>query len=447
MQRWTISAAALASVIATATVAADTFLRAPLGDAPNGGSSAQSLEPGHFESRGRNLNSFEAVQDTGLEAARAHLEAGANDAAVEGYRAAVARIQTDPGYGDMALVAALTGLGTALLRTGDESDGIATLEHAVQVSRRAGGLFNLAQLESLETLASVHAEAGRFEVADSLYRYIVQIHVQHYGAEDAKTAAAITTLAAFKRGAGHYLDARTLYRRAISMIERHRGPSAPELIAPLAGLADVYRREALGMVDFEPAPETISAADKAAVLTRSDLLSAGARKHAYNRRLHPAGLRTLNRALKIAQRRIDEVDPPTYHALLVQTGDWLLLARKASRAMRQYERALEIEAEAKLKAEALDQVVPIYLAVPTAATRHKWLPPEAVHETYTEIEFTVSETGSVEDARVVDSNASDADNRAALRAFHHSIYRPRFVGGAPVETRGVRHRFVFRKRM
>jgi protein TonB len=54
------------------------------------------------------------------------------------------------------------------------------------------------------------------------------------------------------------------------------------------------------------------------------------------------------------------------------------------------------------------------------------------------VEFTITGTGSVKDAKVVDSKPSNIFNDAALKAISRWRYNPKIENGQPVERVGVR---------
>lgn len=59
------------------------------------------------------------------------------------------------------------------------------------------------------------------------------------------------------------------------------------------------------------------------------------------------------------------------------------------------------------------------------------------------LELTVTETGSVKDARVLSYEPSEIFNRAAINAALKFKYKPRVVNGKPIEVRGVRYKVTF----
>ena len=64
-------------------------------------------------------------------------------------------------------------------------------------------------------------------------------------------------------------------------------------------------------------------------------------------------------------------------------------------------------------------------------------------EGYVDLEFTVTETGTVRDP-VVSFSTSSLFERAALRAVLKFKYKPRVVDGVPVEVPGVKTRITFK---
>jgi protein TonB len=54
------------------------------------------------------------------------------------------------------------------------------------------------------------------------------------------------------------------------------------------------------------------------------------------------------------------------------------------------------------------------------------------------VEFTITGTGSVKDAKVVDAKPATIFNDAALKAIGRWRYNPKVENGQPVERRGVR---------
>ncbi len=60
------------------------------------------------------------------------------------------------------------------------------------------------------------------------------------------------------------------------------------------------------------------------------------------------------------------------------------------------------------------------------------------------LEFTVTKTGAVINANVLEYEPSTIFNRAAVNAALKFKYKPRVVNGEPIEVRGVLHKITFR---
>jgi protein TonB len=64
-------------------------------------------------------------------------------------------------------------------------------------------------------------------------------------------------------------------------------------------------------------------------------------------------------------------------------------------------------------------------------------------EGWVEVEFTVTEVGSISEPTILRSHPSGIFDRAALRAIERWKYEPKIVDGQPVSRPGVRNRFRF----
>jgi len=62
---------------------------------------------------------------------------------------------------------------------------------------------------------------------------------------------------------------------------------------------------------------------------------------------------------------------------------------------------------------------------------------------WVEVEFQISKTGSVKNARVLKAQPSGVFDRAALRAIRKWKYKPQIENGVPVEAHGVTVRLKF----
>jgi protein TonB len=65
-------------------------------------------------------------------------------------------------------------------------------------------------------------------------------------------------------------------------------------------------------------------------------------------------------------------------------------------------------------------------------------------EGWVDVEFTVTEVGSISEPTILHSHPSGIFNRAALRAIERWKYEPKVVDGQPVSRPGMRNRFRFK---
>ena len=65
-------------------------------------------------------------------------------------------------------------------------------------------------------------------------------------------------------------------------------------------------------------------------------------------------------------------------------------------------------------------------------------------EGYVIMEFTITETGSVTNIKVVEANPPGMFDRAAIRAMERWKYKPKVVDGKPVPRHGVRNQLTFK---
>ena len=96
--------------------------------------------------------------------------------------------------------------------------------------------------------------------------------------------------------------------------------------------------------------------------------------------------------------------------------------------------------------EPLSFPVRVYYPTPSQATRNVQLPADQVDERFVAVQFTVTDDGEVEDAKITEANGTQRESADALAAIRAARFRPQFVNGEPVKTTGMTNREVFRTR-
>jgi TonB family protein len=135
---------------------------------------------------------------------------------------------------------------------------------------------------------------------------------------------------------------------------------------------------------------------------------------------------------------------------LIQLGDWYQVKHQSEKALPYYRRAAAlVPKDSEPAAEAVAPLsfpVRVYYPLPPLAMRNRQLSPSEIEEKFVSVQFTVTGSGEVQDAKVIEQNGSQRQASEALEAIRASRYRPKFVNGEPVDTEGVVNREVFKIR-
>jgi tetratricopeptide (TPR) repeat protein len=93
---------------------------------------------------------------------------------------------------------------------------------------------------SLNNLAMVFSELGRYVEAEPLYKRSVAIYEQALGPDHINVANSVNNLALLYQAQGRYTDAEPLYQRSLAIREKALGPDHPDVAASLNNLAELY---------------------------------------------------------------------------------------------------------------------------------------------------------------------------------------------------------------
>lgn len=378
----------------------------------------------------------------------AHLGAGDYVSAEAAYGEALQLAEAFGGVMSAAQLDPLRGLGYTYAASGRHAEAAPLLDRALIVARRNFGLFDPGQQGVLRQLAASLTKLGRGEEAERHMLYLLRIAQQTYGRSDPKLVPTLCIVGEWYARTGNFGVARETYRRAIDIVERKLGRSNMAAVEPLQGLARTYTQELF-----------YSTLGLRTSRARTSMPSedAGAERQAINPRyLSSEGEKALDHALRILDAA---PNPPLemHVETLIQAGDWRQIKHEPDEALPFYRRAAALlhshsvaapgETERKDERSALLQFpVRLYYPAPRLAARNLTLSEELAEETFVEIEFTVTQDGSVRDARIVDSNGGGRQEAETLEAVSAARYRPRFENGEPVDTEAVKDRQVFKSR-
>jgi TonB family protein len=312
------------------------------------------------------------------------------------------------------------------------------LERALIIGRRSYGLFDPSQQGMLRQLASSLTHEGRLEDAEKQILYLQRIGEQAYGKRDPRMSPVLCMIGNWYVDTGKFQLGRDRFREAMALVERKLGKNDPALVEPLRSLARSYTQEIFFMTQgFAPAQERT-------------LEFQGVEPKVMNPKyISSDGEKALERALALLDARPDTT-PMQLTETLIQLGDWFQLKHQPEKALAHYRRAAGVVASMSSPspefAAALTFPVRIYYPLPPLAMRNRQLSRDQVEEKYVSVEFTVTGTGDVQDAKVIEQNGTSRQASETLEAIRASRFRPKFVDGEPVDTQGVVNREVFKTR-
>lgn len=369
----------------------------------------------------------------------AQLSGGDKVSAEATYREALQIVDSQGGAASPALVDPLRGLGYSLAMLDRHREAIPYLERALIIGRRSYGLFDPSQQGMLRQLASSLTHEGRIEDAEKQILYLQRIGEQTYGKRDPRMAPVLCMIGNWYVDTGNFQLGRDRFREAMALVERKLGKNDPALVEPLRSLGRSYVQEIYFMTQGFPSLQE-----------RTPLDMQGVEPKAINPKyISSDGEKALERALALLDARPDTT-PTLLTETLLQLGDWYQLKHQPEKALVHYRRAATVVASmsepSPEAAAALSFPVRIYYPLPPLAMRNRQLSPEQIDEKYVAVEFTVTDTGDVQDAKVIEQNGTSRQASEALEAIRAARFRPKFVDGEPVDTQGVVNREVFKTR-
>jgi TonB family protein len=270
--------------------------------------------------------------------------------------------------------------------------------------------------------------------------YLQRVGERAYGERDPRMAPLLCVIGDWYVDTGNFMLGRDRFRDAMSIVERKLGKNDPALVQPLRGLARSYVQEIYFVSHgFQPLQERT-------MLDPTSIEPKGINP----KYISSDGERALQRALAILDAR-----PDTTAALmtdtLLQFGDWYQIKHQPEKALVFYRRAATLTASMdptspEAAVAPLSFPVRVYYPMPPLAMRNRQLAPEQIDEKFVSVQFTVTGSGDVEDAKVIEQNGTQRQASEALEAIRASRYRPKFANGEPVDTQGVVMREVFKMR-
>jgi TonB family protein len=369
----------------------------------------------------------------------AQLSSGDKAGAEPSYREALQITEMHFGAASANMLDPLRGLGYTLALLERHQEAIPYLERSLVIGRRSFGLFDMAQQGVLRQLAASLTQTGKVIDAEKHMLYLQRIGERTYGESDPRMSPLLCIIGDWYVDTGNFMLGRDRYRLALQIVERKLGKNDAALVEPLRSTARSYMQEIFFFTQgFQPLQER----------TPLDFQGNGEPKGVNPKYLNNDGEKALERALAILDARPDTT-PLLLGDTLIQLGDWHQLKHQPDKALVYYRRAATVVASmttTDAAAAPLSFPVRIYYPLPPLAMRNRQLTPEQTEEKFVAVQFTVTGSGDVQDAKVIEQNGTTRQASEALQAIRASRFRPKFVNGEPVETEGLINREVFKTR-
>jgi CHAT domain-containing protein/tetratricopeptide (TPR) repeat protein len=160
------------------------------------------------------------------------------DRAEQLYLRAIAIYEKAHAPENASVASALYGLASTYTNRGQFARAETLLRRALAIFEKASaGRDDFFTVLTLNNLAAVLKEQGRYEEAEPLYLRSLAAQETLFGAEGQTVATALTNLAALYREKGEYLRAEPLLRRALAAQEKTLGPAHADVAVTLNQLA------------------------------------------------------------------------------------------------------------------------------------------------------------------------------------------------------------------
>ena len=117
------------------------------------------------------------------------------------------------------------------------------LNTAIFIGKKALGKDHPDVAASLNSLAGLYRQQGKYEQAEPLYQRSLPILEKALGKDHPGVATSLNNLAGLYKSQGKYEQAEPLYQRSLSILEKALGEEHPDVAASLNNLAELYRQQ------------------------------------------------------------------------------------------------------------------------------------------------------------------------------------------------------------
>ncbi len=370
-------------------------------------------------------------------------------------QALISQLESKHGAYHSSLRQAFQDLGALEKKQGNYLKAIAAYEKALHISKVDTGVHDLAQLELVEILISLYSETRDWSGLGEKLHYLLWIHRRNFDAEDDRLVAMIERVGlwymqAYRFHSGgeavsYLVKADDLFNEAIDVITTQYGERARQLV-------NLYHSSAT--VNYQIANDV----NDVFVLSHRDIREAmipnkraspyvkevAVREYYFNQSFHK-GKRSLEAVIDIHKSGLPGSVVEFAQALVYQ-GDYYLSLNKKWNAMRNYKKAYNILLEHKAGEQSLIAIFGEPRRVEPFTIPGNNAPVWGT-ETYVDSIVNIPINGWPRDIVITASNPQNDENlnKRGKHAVAATRFRPRFEEGKPVDTEGIKLRYVFRR--
>lgn len=348
------------------------------------------------------------------------------------YQDSISEIESRGGAFAAGIDEQLLGLGQFLQRRGRHQEAVEIFKRGVHIARINGGLYSNAQIPLLRAEIRSLRALQDYDAVDDRQRYLYRVERRSIG-EGGAFANALMRQGDWQRDAflleiddpdaapQRLIIMWDVYRLALNRLIEMHGSQAPELVPALEGMLTSQYMIA-GYRGYENAHTTVDS-QRLSVYT----------KQAYER-----GKGVL-RALMEVHATNNGDDPVQRSRDLLRLGDWSWWFTSRRDAEQAYQEAWAVAMSADETGDLAHQLFAEPVALPAVKDLDNLPEPGGDPNDDLVVEFTVSETGRVEDfERLKEPDVEfDVAMSRLLRRIQRTRFRPRMVDGEPVETEGI----------
>ena len=354
--------------------------------------------------------------------ATVHFKLGNFAQAIENYRRSLNILQAKSTIADKAQIRPLHGLGISLLGARDPEQAVVALKRAADLSRNTGGLYNIGQIEFIDSLIEAYAATGRWPEADKESEYALRVEEAAYGRNSPKLLPRLDKLARWYEAQRRYTSERNVYERSLTILNRSGTANDPRRVAPLRGIARSFRLEAFYGVE---------GADNSGTFN-SGPAGAGVFSDGTSQRRGESSLTT---ALAIIDAN-SPVDHISRGAVLADLGDWYLTTNSLRRAYDNYAEAWKAFAAAG-STHYLEKPRPLAIRPSISSVDRSQLEPAEAEVKLVEMHFTVERDGRIDNVTSPTTDVPEPVVRNAIASMKRARFAPRIENGAAVPTQNA----------